>query len=236
MKKIIIFILAFCVSITPAFASVTMLKTRVIYLSDTKSETLSLKNNDDIPYIMQIWTDINNPNSTPDNADGPFIVQPTIFRIEPKSGRNANLIFTGSALPQDRESLFYLNLVQIPPQNSKAASNELSILLRHRIKIFYRPTSLTTDISDIGKYISFSEVSSAGIEVKNNSPYFLSLTSLTAQNSTGQSVEFIPAMVPPYASEKMIIKNDKKAKFKPTNIEFTYISDLGGKITESRKQ
>lgn len=45
-------------------------------------------NNDEIPYIMQIWVDKNNPNSTPDNADAPLLFNPR-FRIDPKTGRRA---------------------------------------------------------------------------------------------------------------------------------------------------
>ncbi|MFZ1871738.1 MAG: fimbria/pilus periplasmic chaperone, partial [Chania sp.] len=68
-----------------ALASVVMLNTRVIYPSGSQSQTVQLTNNDNIPYVVQMWSDINNPSSTPDKADGPFVVVPALFRIEPKT-------------------------------------------------------------------------------------------------------------------------------------------------------
>lgn len=207
-----------------------MLKTRIIYPSNSRFETLNLKNNGDVPYIMQIWTDVNNPNSTPNSADGPFVVQPTIFRIDPHTGRHVNLIFTGKNLPQDRESLFYLNLVQIPPHHSNLKSNRLAILIRHRIKIFYRPASLDSDIANVEKQIKFSNVTTAGIEINNNSPYHLSLSSLMAEGTSGQKVNFVPTMISPFSNKKTAVKSGDVVNFNPINIVFSYISDLGGKV------
>lgn len=235
MAKIVLLMLSFCLSIVSTPASVVMLKTRIIYSSNSKSETLDLKNNDDVPYIMQIWTDVNNPNSTPNNADGPFVVQPTIFRIDPHTGRHANLIFTGKNLPQDRESLFYLNLVQIPPRHSNLTSNRLAILIRHRIKIFYRPASLRSDIVNIAKQIKFLDITSSGIEIKNNSPYYLSLTSLIAKGKSGHKINFVPIMISPFSNKKAAIKRGEVASFKPIHIMFSYANDLGGKVERVHK-
>ena len=235
MKKITLFILFFYTLISSASASVTMLKTRIVYLSDAKSETLKLKNNDNIPYIMQIWTDINNPDSTPTDADGPFVVQPTVFRIEPNTGRDANLIYTGGSLPQNKESLFYLNLVQVPPSNTSSGENELSFLIRHRIKIFYRPVSLASDVADIGKSITFSNITSSGIEIKNSSPYFLSLNSVNAIGQTGEKIELVPSMISPFSSEKLPIKKGKVTNFKQAKVIFSFINDLGGNVEHTYK-
>lgn len=235
MKKFIFFILFISAFVSSASASVTMLKTRVVYLSDTKSETLKLKNNDNTPYIMQIWTDIDNPNSTPADADGPFIVQPTVFRIEPNTGRDANLIYTGGSLPQDKESLFYLNLVQIPPRDAASSENELSFLIRHRIKIFYRPASLSSGADDIGKHISFSGITSSGIEVKNNSPYFLSLNSAKVFGQAGEKIELIPTMIPPFASKKLPLKDEKTINSKQDKVIFSFTNDLGGNVEYTYK-
>lgn len=80
MKKIIMLIIVFFLSYsTASYSSVTMLKTRIVYSSDSRFEVLKFMNNDEIPYIMQIWVDKNNPNSTPDNADAPFVIQPPFF-------------------------------------------------------------------------------------------------------------------------------------------------------------
>lgn len=43
-------------------------------------------------------------------------------------------------LAQDKESLYYFNLREIPPKTDKA--NTLQIALQTRIKLFYRPAGL----------------------------------------------------------------------------------------------
>jgi P pilus assembly chaperone PapD len=43
-------------------------------------------------------------------------------------------------LPQDRESLFYLSVREIPPKPDKA--NVLQLTMQSRIKLFFRPTPL----------------------------------------------------------------------------------------------
>lgn len=50
----------------------------------------------------------------------PFIVLPPIVRIEPGKGQSWRLMFNGSRLPQDRESLFWFNLLDIPPEPKMA--------------------------------------------------------------------------------------------------------------------
>ncbi|WP_431221800.1 fimbrial biogenesis chaperone [Serratia sp. L9] len=118
---------------------------------------MQLTNNDSIPYVVQMWTDINNPSSTPDNADGPFVVVPALFRIEPKTGQSVRLMFTGKDLPQDRESVFYLNSVQIPPKNiAGAAENQMTVVLRNRVKVFYRPKGIVGGPEKVTEQIRFS--------------------------------------------------------------------------------
>lgn len=51
-----------------------------------------------------------------------------------------------NTLPQDRESLFYFNLREIPPKSSKP--NTLQLALQTRIKLFYRPAPLAVNPND----------------------------------------------------------------------------------------
>ncbi|EEG87485.1 hypothetical protein PROPEN_00382 [Proteus penneri ATCC 35198] len=70
MKKIIMLIIVFFLSYsTASYSSVTMLKTRIVYSSDSRFEVLKFMNNDEIPYIMQIW------------ADKIILIQPQIMQM-----------------------------------------------------------------------------------------------------------------------------------------------------------
>ncbi|WP_193015144.1 molecular chaperone [Proteus sp. FME41] len=232
MKKIIMLIAVLFLSYsTTVFSSVTMLKTRIVYSSDSRFEVLKFMNNDDIPYIMQIWADKNNPNSTPDNADAPFMIQPPVFRIDPKTGRDARLIYTGEGLPQDKESIFYLNVAQIPPKDLNQdikEGNSFTVIVHHRLKIFYRPTSIESQFSHIEKHISFSKGANNNITVKNDSPFFVSFSSLEATNSTGKKFVYKSTMVSPLSTEVLSPETSDKLSFSPDKINYKYLNDLGG--------
>ncbi|MGT3194634.1 fimbrial biogenesis chaperone, partial [Yersinia enterocolitica] len=72
---------------------------------------------------------------------GPIVVTPPVQRLEPGEKSMVRLSSTPeiNKLPQDRESLFYFNLREIPPKSEKA--NVLQIALQTKIKLFYRPDS-----------------------------------------------------------------------------------------------
>jgi len=131
---------------TPAAASVVLTGTRVIYPASSSGQTLQLSNADAHPYLVQMWVDAGDPDSTPEEAlfDAPFTLSPPIFRMAPDSGQAVRLMFTGEeALPSDRESLFYLNFTQIPAlTQAEREENLLLLTLKNRVKVFYRPRGL----------------------------------------------------------------------------------------------
>jgi fimbrial chaperone protein len=96
-----------------ASASVTMLGTRVIYPADAGEQALRFSNPDDHPNLVQLWLDDGHAGR-PDGQASPFLVIPPVFRIEPRGGQVVRLSYAGAPLPQDRESLFFLNFLQVP--------------------------------------------------------------------------------------------------------------------------
>ncbi|PJI52023.1 molecular chaperone EcpD, partial [Methylobacterium radiotolerans] len=54
---------------------------------------------------------------------------------------------TGEPMPQDKESVFWLNVLEIPPKD-KANQNLLQMAFRSRIKLFYRPAGLKGKAED----------------------------------------------------------------------------------------
>jgi P pilus assembly chaperone PapD len=72
---------------------------------------------------------------------------PPVFRIQPGAGQVVKVTFTGGFnLPDDRESVFYFNFLQVPPSNinKNDVKNKMLVMLRNRVKIFYRPASLVS--------------------------------------------------------------------------------------------
>ncbi|WP_250666117.1 fimbria/pilus periplasmic chaperone, partial [Escherichia coli] len=73
----------------------------------------------------------------------PFTVIPPVSRLEPAQEKVLRIIHTkGVSLPDDRESVFWLNIKNIPPSASNKAANSLEIAVKTRIKLFWRPKAL----------------------------------------------------------------------------------------------
>ena len=111
-----------------AFSSVTMIGNRIIYPSDSASVDVEFRNKDIIPYAVQTWLDDGDDESTPATGKAPFIVSPALFRISGNGGQVLRIAFNGARnLPQDRESIFYFNFMQIPPINAGDESAQKKI-------------------------------------------------------------------------------------------------------------
>lgn len=102
--------------------------TRVVYPAAQKSINIRLNNENSSPALVQSWLDTGDATVTPDSVRVPFIITPPIFRMDPKSGQTIRVVYTGESLPTDRESLFYLNVLDIPakPENKDSGSAEVN--------------------------------------------------------------------------------------------------------------
>ncbi|WZB64386.1 fimbria/pilus periplasmic chaperone [Achromobacter xylosoxidans] len=58
----------------------------------------------------------------------PFIVSPALTRVEPDGSALLRVFHAKRPLPTDRESLFYLNVMETPPRSSE--ENALTLQFR----------------------------------------------------------------------------------------------------------
>ncbi|HAT6800670.1 TPA: fimbria/pilus periplasmic chaperone [Citrobacter freundii] len=115
-----------------AQAGVIIGGTRVIFDGNKKEASINVNNPDDMPYLIQSW--IETPNGGIEKA--PFIITPPLYRLNNGQQNVERIVVTG-ALPQDKESLFWLNIKAIP--SSSKVDNTLQIAVKTRIKLIYRP-------------------------------------------------------------------------------------------------
>ncbi|RQR53133.1 molecular chaperone [Burkholderia sp. Bp9125] len=126
-----------------AQASVTLSGTRVVFDGTEKEVTIQLANDGKLPALVQAWIDNGDARASPDVIDVPFVVTPTIFRVEPGKGQTLRILHSGEPLPADKESLFWLNVLDVPPKASaKDDVNRLQFAFRTRVKLMYRPAKL----------------------------------------------------------------------------------------------
>ncbi|WP_457976164.1 fimbrial biogenesis chaperone [Enterobacter sp. SA197] len=129
------------IHLATAQAGITPDATRVIYPEIRKEVTLGIKNDSAAPRLIQAWMDAGEGNdSTP-----PFIIMPPIFRLDPGKGQSLRIRFTGGEVPRDRESVFWINVLEVsptPPGKKAGTQNVMQFPVRSRLKLFYRPEGL----------------------------------------------------------------------------------------------
>ncbi|MDI5816998.1 molecular chaperone, partial [Salmonella enterica subsp. enterica serovar Cerro] len=114
--------------------------TRIIYNGDKKETSISVKNPDQSSYLIQSWSDAGEKSSD----KSPFMVTPPLFRLGAGQENNLRILRTGGNLPEDRESLYWMNIKSIPSTTEKQDNvNTLQIAVKTRIKLIYRPQALT---------------------------------------------------------------------------------------------
>lgn len=214
---------------TIAAADVTITGTRIIFPSTAKSISVQLNNNSDQAALIQTWIDDGNSAEIPESHRTPFVLTPSLTRLEPKKGQKIRLISKGiPVLPQAHESLFWFNMLDIPPSAQEDHDeNKLKISVRTRIKIFYRPQNLKVSLNDALKSLTFKDVADQKYtEISNTSPYYITLNKLVYSAAGIQKNYKTSLMIAPFSSEK-IAQSELDLK-QNKQIEYEVINDSGG--------
>lgn len=103
---------------------------------------------------------------------------PPLFRLDAQSEQSLRIIWSGAAVPQDRESLFFVNVRTIPASDKgDEDKNVLRLIYKTRLKLFYRPKGLKGTPAEACKQLTFSRAN-ATLQVKNASRYYVVFDSL----------------------------------------------------------
>ncbi|MFW0926866.1 fimbria/pilus periplasmic chaperone [Providencia sp. VP23HZSY-1] len=205
-----------------AEAAVSLDRTRVIFDGENKSISLNITNNNkQLPYLAQGWIE----NEESKKITSPLIVLPPVQRLEP--GKSSQMKIESlpaiKNLPQDRESLFYFNMREIPPKSDKP--NTLQIALQTKIKLFYRPETITPQKNGTPWQEKLQlEKKRDTIFIKNPTPYYVTIINAGA-NATTDAKAFNPIMVAPFGEENIGMTNSQLGN---TPV-ITYINDYGGR-------
>lgn len=205
-----------------AAANIVINGTRLIYHEENDSITVQLNNNSQTSSLAQSWTDDGDINATPENSNSPFYVYPPIVKIDGMQGQQLKIKKNNEKLPDDRESVFYLSVLDIPatPANAKGKS-VLQVALRSRIKLFYRPAGLTANPETVIDNIQW-QLKGDHLSVTNNSPYHFTIAAINA-NDSSRTWLAAPEMIPPFSEKQLPLKNTLPAR----NASVTYVDDYG---------
>ncbi len=192
-----------------ASAGVIISGTRVIYSSDAREVSVKLTNVGKRPVLVQSWIDDGDTKATPETIHVPFVLTPPINRIEAGKGQTLRISQTGELLPTDRESIFWLNVLEIPAKDPLLKNeNHLQMAFRSRIKFFYRPANLGTNVNAAINSFKWS-TDGKKITATNPGPYYVSFVTLSVNNK-----DISGEMVAPFSSHSFNLASVKGDKVK----------------------
>lgn len=217
-------IVTICLFSQSTYAAIALDRTRVLYNEGERSVSMMLENeNESKPYLAQSWLE----NSQDEKINSPFIVTPPVQRIEAgnKSQIKIQALPATNMLPTDRESIYYLNVREIPPRSD--SPNVLQIALQTKIKVFYRPKSIVApsrlEANPMEKDIVI-EKQSGNYNVKNPSPYYLTITKVRKNNTEVKDFEAV--MIEPFGQRSLGTKVGDLG----TTPTLEYLNDFGGLV------
>ncbi|EJM1005475.1 fimbrial chaperone [Klebsiella oxytoca] len=208
-----------------ACADIVISGTRVIYPQSSKDVTVKMENRGTKPLLVQSWLDDGRDTVNPQELKLPFIVTPPVSRIDPSKGQTVRITWTQQPLAQDQESLFWFNVLEVPPKAKDGDSqNVLQLAFRTRIKMFFRPNGLPGDPAIAAGNLKWSQQGTALI-ANNSSPYYVSMAKATI-TVNGKKIEVDSHTIPPLSNETIPVKN--APALRGGKIEYTAINDFGG--------
>ncbi|CAI1890271.1 Chaperone protein papD precursor [Serratia quinivorans] len=204
-------------------AAVALDRTRVVFNGGDKSTSLNISNeNKQLPYLAQGWIE----DAQGNKISSPLTVLPPVQRLEPgaKSQVKIQGLPAAGQLAQDRETLFYFNLREIPPRSDKP--NTLQLALQTRVKLFYRPKALVVG-SDVAPWQEQLTLTRQGDKYRVNNPtaYYVTIVDAAGSAKGAGVKEFEPVMVAPKGNAML---NVGTAALGNSPV-LTYVNDFGGR-------
>ncbi|MDT7487306.1 fimbrial biogenesis chaperone [Citrobacter koseri] len=211
---IFVYTFCFCYSIA-SNAGISLGVTRVILDEGKKESSVVVRNDDRNPAVVQSWIEKDDGGDS-----GNVVVFPALTKISSDGKQVLRIAYSGQGLPQDKESLFWLNVQHVPPVSEKqlAGKSVLQVAVRQTIKVFYRPKALKDKSTNTVSGLVFTRTID-GVRVSNPGPYFVSFFDMKAD---GKQV-LRSGMVAPraYKDIKVSLKHVR-------TMTFFRINDSGG--------
>jgi len=197
-------------------------RTRVIYDEGAQSASVMVTNKSEkYPYLVQSWIEDENGKK----IAAPLMVLPPLQRIEANERNMLRVVMLpGSALPTDRESVFYLNIREIPPKTE--AVNALQIALHEKLKLFYRPKGVQPKREEDPTLPMTVHIDAATHKLTFDNPTPLHVTVVDLHSGEKKTpVQFDSVMVSPMSQASVPFKDTA-----PPTLYVTHMNDYGGQV------
>ncbi len=207
---------------SPAQAATVISNTRVIYPQKEREVTVRIDNQGKSPVLLQSWVDDGNEKALPEKMNVPFVLTPPVNRIDAGKSQSLRIRYTGQTLPADRESLFWLNALEIPTrQKANTEQNILQMAFRTRIKLFFRPAGLKGEPEEAARILRWT-TGTGQVTAINDTPWHVSLVSVDVRVQ-GKTRSTEADTVAPFSRRTFPVSGQGPA----TVVNWQYVNDYG---------
>ncbi len=100
-----------------------------------------------------------------------MIITPPLFRLEAGKKASIRIVRSGLPVPEDRESLLWLNVKGIPATDGSEGKNTMQIAINSKIKLIYRPAALQGQTPESSAEKLKWNLTAKGLQVNNPTPF-----------------------------------------------------------------
>lgn len=189
--------------------------TRLIYFGHDREANIDVVNQSPREMLVQTW--ITSEDETA-GGDVPFATTEPLVQLAAGEHHRLRILYAGEGLPTDRESLFWLNIMEIPlmPEDP----NSVQFAIRQRLKLFYRPPTLQGDSAEAVQQLVWRSDEGRTLTVNNPSAFHLSLVNL--QTDSHALSDYL--LLKPYERKTLSAPGPLP---KGATLHFTEINDIG---------
>lgn len=166
-----------------AHAGVVVGGIRVIYHGEKKESSLRIENPEKTPYLIQSWVEATDGGA----KKAPFVITPPLFRLDAEQKNILRIVQAGS-LPQNQESLFWLNIKSIP--YVAKTENALQVAIKTRMKLIYRPAALKSTPEAQTQALTWQRAGN-NIQVTNPTDYYMNFNAISVNGKALENVTFV---------------------------------------------
>lgn len=202
--------------------------TRIVAYATDKETPVEVINDSSETYMLQSWLE----DLQGQDNNIPLVLTPPVMKIEGKKHGKLRLVVMKSEIPQDRESVYWLSLQEIPPKAKNGADNRLVVAVRSRLKVFVRPDGLNAaGAREAAKQLTWRVEQEGGkrwLTATNPSAYYISFGELSISQGGGNKVSVAgkTRMPPPKGSQRYPLPESMKGG--KLTVTWTATHDWGG--------
>lgn len=219
MKNLKLIISALLLVSTYTHASISVDRTRVIYDENSKGVSVVVENTDSKdPFLVQSWVEDEKGKKITD----PLVALPVLQRIEANQKKQIRISTSKNSLniPNDKESLFYFNVLGIPPKSQ--LENAVEIVIQSRFKLFYRPKGITKYADN--NWQKELKIEKMGSTLKLVNPTAYHVVVININDNKNKVANFEEIIIKPNSNTNYFLSDKQK---NASEIVVTYIDDYG---------